>query len=913
MNPSNVRKKYRLPLVGRILCGVLTVAICAAPDVTFGAKRAKRPEAKKEVALYVRGADWAESMVALRAAYQQMTPMPSLSDPDGRSLWADFPKQSDWFLQDNQVHGKWGAGMYDARKDYAFYFQPDRDSQLEQKLIAKVLKELNDAALQKEFDALVARKCSPSDSAWLKLYAKACGVRRQARLASLLKETDKVIYAKHHNMGKIYLETETQGCPDGSQLRVIDLTPEAKGQPLKDELLFDSNNGIVRDPELSFDGKKLLFAWRKTNKDMTTTGPRAPEKGNYKIYEMDLADRSIRPLTDDATYGADFEPCYLPNGDIMFSSVRCMQEVTCGWGDCSNLYVMNKDGKYARRVGFDQTQTGFPHLLNDGRVIFTRRDYNDRGQSYAHALFVMNPDGTTQTEYYGNNSMAPTSIQHTRPIPGSRKTMGIAGGYHTSQGGKLVTIDVKKGRQNYEGLEFYNWTPMPLEQVSNENYCRVGEQYTYPYPFTEKSLLVSFSPIGAYLTDQKGMVNRKYEQARMRYYLYYMTLDGRRELLAADPVHSCTQAIPVRPRKVPPVRASTVDYTKSEGVCYVQDVYYGPSAEGIKRGTIKKLRVVKLFYKPVTIGGGIWQPDRKDVGPGRKYSGYGWHSVTPVGVGSVSFDAKEILGEVDVHADGSAMFEIPARTPVYFQLVDENGLVVQTMRSWATLMPNERFSCVGCHEENDSAPLPQANKSMAMQQAPQKLQPVGLITGAPFSYAKIVQPIINQHCVSCHAPGKKAEKIDLTDTVFEDGPDHTGTMITRRKFYQSYLTLLKVGMRKGKHGAGGLDEGRSNEWVNYYTRMATVELTPPYFAGSTQSGLIKMLQEGHGKTKLTSEEIGAIAAWIDLNAPFVGEYDEMNVWDNTAKDLYRTKMNIRRTQESIEQKNIQRFIQAGQP
>lgn len=878
-------------------------------------------------AVYSRQGSWAESMTALRAAYRDPKMDAArlhygkkldlyLNQKDGKALWTDFPKQSDWFLQDNQVHGSWGQGVYDARQDYKNYLDPSRDNTLEQKLIAQVLAELGSRAdeFTNPLKRLVSENCSPDNPAWLALYEEACAARRQSRLSALLKQTDQVVYATHQNMGIIYLETETQGCPDGSQLRVIDLSPEANGQPLKDDVLFDSNNGIVRDPEISFDGKKMLFSWRKTNAEIKTSARLAPATGNYKIYEMTLADRSTRPLTTDATYGADIEPCYLPNGDIMFSSARCVQEVTCGWGDCSNLFLMNKDGKYARRIGFDQTQTAFPHLLNDGRIVFTRRDYNDRGQSYAHALFVMNSDGTTQTEYYGNNSMAPTSIQHTRPIPGSRKTMGIAGGYHTSQGGKLVTIDPTKGRQNYDGLTFYNWEPTPLAQVSDENYCRVGEQFVYPYPLDENSLLVSCSPIGAYLTSANGKLNKDIEQGCMLYNLYYMTLDGRRELLASHPELSCTQAVPVRPRKAPATRASTVDYTKKTGTCYVQNVYYGPSAEGIKPGSIKKLRVVKLFYKPITIGAGGWSPPRDTVGPLRKYSGYGWHSVLPTGVGSASFDAKEILGEVDVHEDGSAMFEIPARTPVFFQLVDENGLVAQTMRSWATLMPNENFSCVGCHEENDSAPLPQAMKTLAMQRPPQRLQPVHGITGAPFSYAKMVQPVLNKHCASCHSPGKKAGKIDLSDTIVSDNPQDTWASSTRRKFYQSYLTLLDVKWDSSNRKTKGprLDEGRPNKWVDYYTRMATMELTPPYFSGSSQSGVIRLLLKGHGRTKITPEEIGIIAAWIDLNVPFVGEYDEMNIWDAATKARYDEKLGMRYKQEEIETGNIQAYINDGQ-
>jgi len=113
---------------------------------------------------------------------------------------------------------------------------------------------------------------------------------------------------------------------------------------------------------------------------------------------------------------------------------------------------MNKDGKYARQLGFDQTQTMFNHLLDDGRIIYTRRDYNDRGQSFGHALFVMNPDGTHQTEYYGNNSMLPTSIQHTRQIPGTKKTMGIGGGYHTSQGGNRDMLCSERVLRSIPGM-----------------------------------------------------------------------------------------------------------------------------------------------------------------------------------------------------------------------------------------------------------------------------------------------------------------------------------------------------------------------------------------------------------------------------------------------------------------------------
>jgi hypothetical protein len=563
-------------------------------------------------------------------------------------------------------------------------------------------------------------------------------------------------------------------------------------------------------------------------------------------------------------------------------------------------------------VGFDQTQTAFPHLLRDGRVIFTRRDYNDRGQSYAHALFTMNQDGTVQTEYYGNNSMAPTSIQHTRQIPNTNKTIGIAGGYHTTQGGKLVIIDPEKGRQNYDGLKFINYTPLPLDQIRDENYMRVGEQYQSPYPIDEENFIVSLEPIGGYLLTRNGKVDSRGDQL-MRYKLYFISTEkgGGREMLAADKKISCLQAIFNTPRHCPVSRASSVDYKKNTAVMFVQNVYYGPGIKGIKPGVVKKIRVNEIFYKPITIGGAGWSPPRNEVGPGKHYSGYGWHSVLPAGVGSASFDTKMIIGEAIVHKDGSAMFEVPARKPIYLQLIDKNGDVVQTMRSWATLMPNETFSCVGCHENKNSTPFHNGKLSIAMSKPPQKLKPLHSITGRPFSYPKMVQPIWDKHCISCHAPNKKMAEFDLSSTLVFDNlkgrANHHNYNVTQRKYNQSYLTLLKV-----KWSGERLDQGRPNKWVNYYTRLLTTELIPPYYAGAAKSGLLQKLRKGHSNVELSEAEFNTISAWIDLNVPYVGEYDEMNIWTKESKEKYKQKVNIRKEQEAIESENIKQFIEAGQ-
>jgi predicted membrane protein len=46
--------------------------------------------------------------------------------------------------------------------------------------------------------------------------------------------------------------------------------------------------------------------------------------------------------------------------------------------------------------------------------------------------------------------------------------------------------------------------------------------------------------------------------------------------------------------------------------------------------------------------------------------------------------------------------------------------------------------------------------------------------------------------------------------------------------------------------------------------------------------------------------------------PYVGEYDEMNIWTKESKEKYKQKVNIRKEQEAIESENIKQFIEAGQ-
>lgn len=809
-------------------------------------------------------------------------------------LQAHFPQQICWFAQDATDYE---VTNRDRLFDYTVCLKDWIRTGPTRALLQRVTEEL---PAQDRKALLTEWKPGLSCETFIAIYEKACRKRRLLRLQSLLKKTDEIIFAKHQifaSKSGIYNITETEGLHLGetSALCRIDLTSEKEGLFAKEILLKDAKNGILRDPELSFDGKRLLFAWRKTSKH--TNSSYASDTGNYQIYEMDLATGDTRQLTTDETYGANYEPCYMPNGDIVFNSTRIVQHITCGFGDHANLFLMNKDGEYQRRVGFDQVSSQFPTVLNNGTVIYLRRDYNDRGQSAAHALFVMNPDGTGQTEFYGNQTGTPNSFQHARAIPGSDKVACVLSGYHIRQGGQLALIDIREGRNHGEGITQIPQGTRPKSSTGyDDNYAKLGIQYAYPYPLSETEFIVSRS-------EQWGKVCR----ANLELYgIYFMTTDGRRELLAYDPDNSCLQPIPVMERPAPPIRPSLTDYRKDTGVYYVQNVYLGAAAEGIKPGSVKQLRVIELLYKHAGVKSG------EDRGPGG-----GTATITPPAHPLALFDAKRIIGTASVYEDGSAMFEVPARTPVYFQLLDEKGRCIQTMRSWSTLMPNERFSCVGCHEDKNDTPVVNA-RTIAMTKGVEKLTPFyGPARG--FSYLAEVQPVFDRHCISCHHPGGKADKLHLTAEPFVDSPEEG------RRWAQSYVQLMAArpgpkpsdywimkGPESWKRRGRALPD-EPNRYVQYWGRLGKMQFKPPYYAGAITSGLTQKIDAGHKGVKLNREEWDKLVAWIDLNCPYTGDYMEANVWTDEQRIMYRGRIAERQRNESIETNAIKAYINARRP
>lgn len=754
-------------------------------------------------------------------------------------LYQHYPVFYDWWLQDGN-EGKWFDGTLTAQ-------------------IAGRLQKLQLKAEVGDTPESIAQALSA--------YLDACEKRRESRLASFVKNSPEVVFTKFRTLRPSFF-AYTEGLSDaraecnffaGGELAYFKMN----GIWAEEETLLKDTAGVFRDPDVHFDGKHVVFAWKKSRKE-----------DDFHLYELEMPSRKLKQLTSGLGF-ADIEPIYLPDENIMFNSTRNGSSVDCWTVEVSNLYLCDREGRYMRQVGFDQVHTSNPTLLNDGRVVYTRWEYNDRGQVFMQPLCQMNPDGTGQAEYYGGNSFFPTTVTHTREIPGTRKVMATILGHHTPQHGKLCIIDPEAGRDENEGVMLVAPLRKP-EAVKVDAYGQFTDQFQHPYPLNENEFLISYTPLGYHVGHP------------MQFGIYWMTPAGDRELLVSDASISCNQPVLLAERERPFQRINTVDYTKEEGIYYMQNIYEGNGLKGVEPGTIKKLRIVEPVYRVASIGAAFGFDE-----------GGGGHAFSPVGVGNASWDVKRILGTVEVEPDGSAFFKVPCRTPLYFQALDENNRVVQTMRSWSTLQPGETQSCVGCHEHKNTVPVASHPVSMAMNSGIRKIEPEG-IGDRSFSYIKEVQPIWDAHCISCH-DGVKSKLSLKGDLKVVDQQ-------TKRKFSDSYLSLTHAHHMTRDNDSWQGDAHHPE--VNWISNLSQPTLLPPYYAGSNTSNLIKRLENGHGGCKLSKEELETVALWIDLCVPFIGDYREANNWTQEEQDYYTYYEKKRETSRAAEKENIRQYLQS---
>ncbi|MCD6303653.1 MAG: hypothetical protein J7M21_01675, partial [Planctomycetes bacterium] len=582
-----------------------------------------------------------------------------------------------------------------------------------------------------------------------------------------------------------------------NEIAVLDMDGIRSGTARLRTLYRPAKPVFVGDVELNYDADKLMFSSIGAN-------------GRWEIFEIGIDGENLHQVTSSSLPDVDnYDPLYLPDGRIIFASTRCFQGIPCvgGGNQVANLYLMNadRDPNSVRRLTFDQDHNWCPTMMHDGHVMYSRWEYSDTPHYFTRLLMSMNPDGTRQFELYGSNSYWPNSIFYARPCPGdTTRVIAVISGHHgEARAGELILFDPAKGHHEVSGvvqrIPGYGKKVEPV--IADQLVARSWPKFLHPWPLSDKYFLVSCR-----LTS------------RDTWDLYLVDVFDNMLKLYSQPRQAIFEPIPLVPRPRPPVIPDSVDLSRKDAVVYLTDVYAGPGLKGIPRGTVKKLRLYAFHYAYYRMGGHI-----------------------NIGIDG-PWDVHRILGTVPVRPDGSAMFRVPANTPIAVQPLDENGEALQIMRSWFTAMPGEFLSCVGCHEkQSDTASV---HYSSATSRRPDEITPW---YGPPrgFSFRREVQPVLDKYCVSCH-DGKTTCN---GKTIPDFRVDGTAKF---RNFTPSYVALHPYVRRPGPES-------------DYH-------LTPPMEYHADVSELIQMLRKGHGRVKLDKEAWDRLITWIDLNVPDKGTW-----------------------------------------
>ena len=486
------------------------------------------------------------------------------------------------------------------------------------------------------------------------------------------------------------------------------------------------DGGAYLSPDLSFDGRTILFSWTENREHKYIWSPST----SWNVFRVNADGSGLAQLTD--SEWDDFDACWLPNGRIVFISERRGGYIRCFASLPVPQHVMHSmaaDGSDLFPISYFETSEWHPSVNNDGMIVYTRWDYVDRENCLGSNFWICNPDGRDPRAPHGNYPYPwhtfedntardsrvgrPYTEMNIRAIPGSHRYVTTAAPHHGEAFGSLVMLDL---RQPDDGSmsQLRRITPYPPFPES-EMPGRSQYPYGTAWPLSEDVYLCNWWE-NLYLLDRFGNRVLVCENS--------LVFGGKTnwDMRLIDP-------IPLRARPRPPViptqtsQRAAPSLPEDAAVLGIVNVYDSdiPFPPGTR---IRWLRVVQNILKPN-------------------------HEMGKPMIGHERENTPRIpLGIVPVEADGSACLQVPPGKELIFHVLDENGMAVQAMRSVTYLHPGERLTCAGCHENVQAAPAA-PGPPLAFRRPPSCLQPeAGPVE--PITYYRLVRPVFERTCVPCH-------------------------------------------------------------------------------------------------------------------------------------------------------------------
>jgi len=433
-----------------------------------------------------------------------------------------------------------------------------------------------------------------------------------------------IAYAQRSNTMMI---NPTNGGPSapGGDLMIRDKS-SASAQEHNVTAQITQGRGDVQNPEVSYDGKKIVFAMKCPSDNTSKIGAVAACTGTWDIWEYDmtvggLTGGTFRRLT--ATGDDDVEPTYLPaGGGYVFTSNRQLKSsVNQALGrsykardeyereTVFNLHTMDANGGNVTQISFNQSHDRSPSVRQNGDIMFSRWDHV--GGRNHFKVFRAKPDGTDLFILFGAHSRG-NSYLHPRDMDPNGKYAGFIASdlmplSGTNEGGGLMFIDAANFSEENtpatpgttgagisqataqeldigRGLSQYGRvsTPYPLWDGTD----RVLVSYT-PCEVSRAGAVVSCATLTAAEKDRLGMerltedvqADELQDNVRPSYAIYMFDPNAQTFLIVAAPPPGMmnTHPVAIQPRTEPNATLPTnVDATlaaQNLGLLEVRSVY----------------------------------------------------------------------------------------------------------------------------------------------------------------------------------------------------------------------------------------------------------------------------------------------------------------------------------------------------
>ena len=591
--------------------------------------------------------------------------------------------------------------------------------------------------------------------------------------------------------------------------------------------IFADPEGNIRDPQIHYDARKLIFAYLPKGKK------------HYSLYEINIDGSGLKQLTgqgedvspgmeDESTFSPpgwdDFEPTYLPNGQIIFCSTRANRYVQCWMTQVATLHKCNADGSNIHLLSANVEHDNTPWPLSDGRVAYMRWEYVDRFHMGFHHLWAMNADGTQQMVLYGNQINHGT-ILAPKPVPHSQKVIVTWSPGHGRREhyGRVALIDPELGPDDPQGVQFIS----------------KGNIHCDPWAFSEQHFLAANQTAIEMLNDRgetEALYKLPAELAKQGYWI-------------GEP-----RPVMRRPRE--PVYSDATNPAANHGTLALINIYKGRKMRDVAPGTVKNLLIYEVLPAPIN------------------YSG----AMSEMSAGG-TFSVERLIGTVPVSADGSAYFNLPPLRSFLFLAMDERGHCVKRMHSFTSVMPGETTTCIGCHEHRTEAPSTDDYLQLhaLMQTKAVTPKPVADVPEI-FDFLRDIQPILDEHCLECHNHDREEGGFNISGHWGPLYPIGYIQMSWRELFGDNRVILPYAEHSKSNFGPYEIGTGSSrllqlietgHEGVNMPARQQKI-VRHWLDAGANQAGTYAVNSHGtigyylHSKNVRNDQDWPETAAMVDV-------------------------------------------------